>query len=184
MTTALALGTLLALAALAFVLQPLFSETPVGPASSPHQAPPPVDAGREDPVAALREIEFDRATGKLSESDYEALKARYTARALAEMRARDAAAARADALVAHAAESAAVPASEGTAGEIDAAERLVRQLGARTAACPDCGPRPEADAVYCSSCGRYLPGVCARCGATVTQLGARFCTGCGSSLAA
>src|ERR1051326_5344418 len=34
-------------------------------------------------LLSLKEIEFDRATGKLSDADYEALKARYSAEALA-----------------------------------------------------------------------------------------------------
>ena len=37
-------------------------------------------------MAALREIEFDRATGKLSDADYAELKARYTEQAIAAMR--------------------------------------------------------------------------------------------------
>ena len=37
-------------------------------------------------LRALKEIEFDRATGKLSDSDYEQLKAKYTAEAVAAMR--------------------------------------------------------------------------------------------------
>ena len=41
-------------------------------------------------MAALREIEFDRATGKLSDADYDFLKARYTARALDALRQDDA----------------------------------------------------------------------------------------------
>ena len=47
----------------------------------------PQDTSRNSAVDALREIEFDRATGKLSESDYSELKAAYTQRALAVMRA-------------------------------------------------------------------------------------------------
>lgn len=37
-------------------------------------------------LRALKEIEFDRATGKLSDMDYEQLKAKYTAEAVAAMR--------------------------------------------------------------------------------------------------
>ncbi len=37
-------------------------------------------------LAALKEIEFDRATGKLSDADYGTLKTRYTAEALAVLR--------------------------------------------------------------------------------------------------
>jgi hypothetical protein len=38
-------------------------------------------------LRALKEIEFDRATGKLADVDYDALKAKYTAEALAALRA-------------------------------------------------------------------------------------------------
>ena len=81
--TALLIGTALAVASLCFVLYPLFrADISIGPtaarASRPQQSPA---------VEALRELEFDRETGKISDSDYEPLKARYTAQALAVMRA-------------------------------------------------------------------------------------------------
>ena len=78
-------GTVLALGALTFVLLPLL----IG-------YPPPGDTGssgirtNEDTetqtVDALREIEFDRETGKLSDADYDSLKASYTQRAISAMR--------------------------------------------------------------------------------------------------
>jgi ribosomal protein L32 len=83
--TALVVGTLLALAALTWVLFPLFAPTVD---VSPSSAPATGDADVEDPaIQALREIEFDRATGKLSEEDYESLKARYMRRAVTSLRA-------------------------------------------------------------------------------------------------
>ena len=42
-------------------------------------------------MVALREIEFDRETGKLSDADYSELKARYTEAAVLAMRQEDAA---------------------------------------------------------------------------------------------
>ena len=42
-------------------------------------------------LAALKEIEFDRETGKLSDADYEFLKQKYTVEALEALRAEDAA---------------------------------------------------------------------------------------------
>ncbi|HEX5829526.1 MAG TPA: zinc ribbon domain-containing protein [Gemmatimonadaceae bacterium] len=161
--TALVVGTLLALVALGVVLQPLFAE-PRAPSGGDRARPALPD---EDPVAALREIEFDRATGKLSDGDYGALKRAYTEKALAAMRASDAAAA-----------------TPATAPGDDPAEAAILSLRARRERCPDCGPRPEPDALWCSSCGRYLPGCCADCGATVDRIGARFCGSCGRSLAA
>jgi hypothetical protein len=47
-------------------------------------APPELeDTARGQALIALKEIDFDRATGKLSDADYEELKARYAARAMA-----------------------------------------------------------------------------------------------------
>ena len=172
MIVALVLGTLLALGALAFVLHPLF--VPPGTAA-PRRAPVgPAIAGGDDAVDVLREIEFDRETGKLSDHDYATLKATYTERALADLRARDAADA-----------ATAAPARAGAPADVeDAAEAAIRRVRASLQECATCGPRPEPDALYCSSCGRYLPGACARCGATASEPGARFCNGCGDALAA
>jgi hypothetical protein len=166
---ALVVGTALAIGALAFVLAPLFREEWSGEPAEP--APPRLgggDADREGAIDALREIEFDRETGKLSDADYAELKALYTTRALAAMRAGDDAAAGA----------LAAPSLD------DEIEARVRRHRAATRVCPSCGPRPEPDAVYCSSCGRYLAGSCTRCGAAVTEPGAQFCTGCGGRIGA
>jgi ribosomal protein L40E len=81
--TALLVGTALAVASLCFVLYPLFRAD-----FSTAQRRPVASRPRQSPaVDALRELEFDRQTGKISDSDYEPLKARYTAQALAVMRA-------------------------------------------------------------------------------------------------
>lgn len=184
MTLALLLGTLLALSALAFVLYPLFIDPePVSVrVAGKHRRSGAArfdDAGRDDPIGALREIEFDRETGKLSDSDYESLKARYTQRALVELRARDASDTRAERMVEEVGASGAAPDSED-----DVAESLVRRMRGERNSCPDCGPRPEPDARYCSDCGRFLPGSCRSCGSQITEAGARYCTNCGESLAA
>jgi ribosomal protein L40E len=85
--TALLVGTALAVASLCYVLYPLYRAD----ISIPRRSPPARgSAGRPRQslaVDALRELEFDRQTGKISDSDYEPLKARYTEQALAVMRA-------------------------------------------------------------------------------------------------
>lgn len=108
----LIIGTALALFALAFVLHPLFfppsrtyAQSVIRQAAT-RAATPAVDA--------LREIEFDRETGKLSEGDYDALRVSYTERALTEL----------------------------------------RETASPT--CPNCGPRPETNAEFCSNCGTGL----------------------------
>lgn len=83
--TALLIGTALAVASLCYVLYPLLRSDPVIARGS---APPQRSGdGRASAVEALRELEFDRQTGKISDSDYATLKARYTDQAVAIMRA-------------------------------------------------------------------------------------------------
>jgi hypothetical protein len=107
--TALLIGTALAVASLCYVLYPLY-RADVAPLARPARP-----GKRQSPaVDALRELEFDRQTGKISDSDYASLKSRYTAQALTAMRAGNA------------------------------------------PICEQCGPRPEADADYCSRCGAAL----------------------------
>jgi len=50
--------------------------------------------------------------------------------------------------------------------------------------CETCGPRPEPDPAFCSSCGKYLRGACVHCDAPIDQPASRFCANCGNSLAA
>lgn len=158
----LLLGSALAVLALVYVLWPLFREVRAGSAAVVERT----SGSEASAVEALREIEFDRATGKLSDEDYATLRATYAPRALAELDAR-----------------AAGPTSAVGVATEDAAEQLIARARQRTA-CPGCGPRPETDALFCSDCGRYLAAACLRCGASVDAPQARFCTDCGQSLAA
>ncbi|HUQ48043.1 MAG TPA: hypothetical protein VM053_07340 [Gemmatimonadaceae bacterium] len=84
--TPLIVGTVLALAALSFVLYPLLVGDGTLNTARGILTNDVVDPTRNSAVDALREIEFDKATGKLSDSDYAELKASYTQRALAVMR--------------------------------------------------------------------------------------------------
>ena len=86
--TAMLVGTALAIVALCFVLYPLFRE-PLG--IRVHSSTPSAEAGVSTAVDALREIEFDHVTGKLSDKDYAELKSAYTQTAVAAMREKSAA---------------------------------------------------------------------------------------------
>jgi hypothetical protein len=178
---ALLAGAALAVAALVYVLVPLFDS---GAGVRARPAPRRMDEA-ENAIDALREIEFDRATGKLSDDDYGALKTQYTRSALAEMRAREGGAA----VSAPAAPAVDDPAPNdvepaGAPAELDAAEAAVLRYRAVRRECETCGPRPEPDPAFCSSCGQYLKGACAHCGARVDTPASRFCQHCGRSLAA
>jgi ribosomal protein L40E len=108
--TALIVGTALAVASLLYVLYPLY-RAELAPTARVNR---PTRSQQSPAVDALRELEFDRETGKISDADYEPLKARYTEQALAVMRA------------------------------------------GNSPVCERCGPRPEADAEYCSQCGALV----------------------------
>jgi predicted nucleic acid-binding Zn ribbon protein len=157
----LILGILLAAGATYFVLLPILRPPLDSEGSEPvgDEGEDPADDMSPQTVAlrALKEIEFDRATGKLSDSDYGQLKAKYTAEALAALRGE-----RTSELPAH-------------------APRTTPH-----ARCPQHGVRPEKDAVFCSECGRRLgtaPGYCARCGSALED-DARYCNRCGARVAA
>ncbi|HEV8380198.1 MAG TPA: zinc ribbon domain-containing protein [Gemmatimonadales bacterium] len=165
----LILGILLAAGATYFVLLPILRPPlPVesGGEAFSDEGEDPADDMSPQTVAlrALKEIEFDRATGKLSDSDYDALKARYTAEALAALR--------------------------GEAGNVkrDTGNVVTPAVTFSVSRfpCPEHGARPEPGANFCSECGRRLgqaSGYCARCG-TALEDDARYCNRCGARVAA
>jgi hypothetical protein len=164
------------------VLQPLARRS--APSPRPIEPLDPEETPTGVALAALKEIEFDRETGKLSETDYQFLKAKYTGAAVEALRLESTA--------------------EGPAGGSDDVEAMiaakVRALRSASAssssddrsaltatgrACPTCGPCPEADALFCSNCGRRLPNLlaCDRCGAALVPE-SRYCEACGRQVAA
>jgi hypothetical protein len=159
------------LAAMWLLLQPLLA--PGRPRAAAYEPPDPEETPKGIALAALKEIEFDRETGKLSDEDYAFLKTKYTGAALEALRA----------------ESPEATASGDVEALIAARVRALR-FAATSAppgspSCSVCGPRPEPDAVFCSTCGLRLQGggSCPSCGATLGA-GSRFCAGCGAGVAA
>jgi len=104
-------------------------------------------------VQGLRELEFDREMGKLSDADYQALRAGLERRALTAM---------------EALEKLRAPRSAGI-GSREKSSQVRRIDSARSAAslarsqsprkinfCPQCGVRTAADARFCGECGLAL----------------------------
>ena len=156
-------GILLATGATYFVLRPILRPEPERDIALGDEGDDPNDDLSPQAVAlrALKEIEFDRATGKLSDADYDELHAKYQGEALAALR--------------------------GDQPRLTPEPRAVaRGQSTPKPACPVDGPRPEGDAVFCSACGRRLgtaPAYCARCGSAL-ESEARYCNRCGSRVAA
>ena len=167
----LVVGVLLAAGAVFFVLRPILrpeGEDGNRETGNVSEGEDPEDdfSPRAVALRALKEIEFDRATGKLSDGDYDALKTKYTTEALAALRAEQ------------------PGGGSREAGGIGAAASPVSRLPAP--GCPTHGPRPESGAEFCSECGRRLgwaPGYCARCG-TSLEREAQYCHSCGARVAA
>ena len=145
-------GVIVALVALALVLEPLLAKERTLPSALVEPDFTSIEESESPKIRALlalKEIEFDRATGKLSDEDYAGLKAKYSAEAVEEIRKEE---------VAGAASAAAAAGAAAAAAEaVDAAEHAV-QLAKRAApvVCPACGPRPEPAAVFCSKCGALV----------------------------
>ncbi len=153
------------------ILHPLYRPEVAMPAFE--EPEDPEETRRGIALIALKEIDFDRATGKLSDADYAQLKQRYTVEALEAIRE---------------SEHAGTAADEAVERLVAARVQALRGEGAGAGAPRTCrrgGPRPEPDARFCSSCGGTLiaGGACAVC-RTPLEPGARFCGECGAGIAA
>jgi len=127
-------STLLGFIVIGLVLGPLFSSP--SPADASLLEPlDPEETRRGVALIALKEIDFDRATGKLSDGDYETLKTRYTREALEAMREDDA--------------------TGPDAVEALIAER-VRGLAAGVRYCTACGKPLEGGIRFCTECGERV----------------------------
>lgn len=167
-------GVVLAAAAVWVVLDPILRprapQVPVETGIDPDDDLSP----RAVALRALAEIEFDRATGKLSADDYESLKARYTRDAVSALRGGD--------------QPSTPPAPAAAPPPSPVLPLSPKRAALPAMACPVHGVRSEMGAVFCSECGRRLgleegDRVCGRCG-TLLQPDASFCGRCGGRVAA
>jgi len=151
---ALVVGLALFAAASLFVTKPFRSRQPAtnrpqADAADPKQA-------RAAALSALRSLDFDFQTGKVSEDDYPALRAQ---------------------LVAEAAKN--IDAVSGDDERIEAMIRARRAVVGKP--CPKCGKKIAGDGRYCPECGAELAPACPSCGKAV-KAGDLFCRSCGSKL--
>src|SRR3990172_9107245 len=123
------------------ILWPLLRRTD---SSSAKIAIAPADRGREKEMAlaAIRELEFDYATGKISPEDYAVLRARYEAKAL-------------EAIT----QTAATPAAEGGGGGRHLEVLLEEEIAAARgkSRCVFCGESLPREARFCPSFGAPAP---------------------------
>lgn len=162
MSIALLAGLLVVLAVVLFILQPVLTGEEA-PMHRQDDEPTEAEARKRVALLALRDVEYDFATGKLDQGDYEGLRGELAAEALA-------------ALDAEAAVTPGGPegGSGGTASARMARSRERDDLEAEIArfraalregtACGECGEANPAGSRFCGGCGRSLPGAHAAAG--------------------
>jgi hypothetical protein len=175
---AIGLGLLIAVSVVVFVSWPWWARRGAlqlegGSNVSPRER---LAERREAVLAALRDLDFDRAVGKVTEEDHGLLR---------------------QALLAEAAEATAQLDEEQAEDTADLDARIEMEvLAARQAlhaeregmplavesACPACGRLSRPGDWYCSGCGTQLQAGCPSCGGVIhpTDL---FCIACGAELA-
>jgi hypothetical protein len=119
-------------AVVGFVGWPLFGRGAAG-ADTAAEVLPPLERDKLEAYAAIKEAEFDRRMGKLSDDDFAALTQRYRQQALT-----------------------AIAAIEQARRAAEGPRRTARSAPVRFAFCPSCGSRLTARSHYCSACGRAL----------------------------
>lgn len=120
--------------------------------------------------SALKELEFDYRTGKISDDDYRQMIGGHKAEAVAILKAIEEAVKRSD--------------------FGDEIEKRVMELRRSSQAakkapvawtCSSCGERLGAEDNFCSACGAKIARGCPRCGTDISE-GDNFCRACGAKL--
>lgn len=112
-------------------------------------------------LSALRDLDFDQRTGKITKEDYDILRAELLIRASGELETKKQL-------------------------EMDLDSKLERAILARkkeklsTKACKKCGKKLNATDLFCSDCGEPSQPFCQNCGHEL-QVDDMFCVGCGQS---
>jgi hypothetical protein len=166
---------LLVVAAVAIVGWPFMGHTLEPESFWTREADPVVEnlvVQRDSAYAAIKDLDFDHSTGKLSDADYKHMRAKCEARAMAILQ-------ELDSLQTAKAKRVRPGVDE------EALEREVRQLrrgsfAAGSSACPKCGTAHTANDAFCAKCGASLRGMrCPACG-TRAAIGDKFCARCGA----
>lgn len=126
-------AVLVMIALLWLIVQPMV--LPGNTTEQPDDPPDMEETDRGRALLALREIEFDQATGKLSDDDFAELHARYTKAAVRAIEA----------------EPTGVTASDAIEAMI--AARVASISDGATGFCERCGARLPAGAAFCALCG-------------------------------
>jgi hypothetical protein len=130
---------------------------------------------RDATYTAIKDLDFDREMGKLSDADYSSMRSKLETKAVAVLR-------ELDALKGSGTRTRDI----GSGDEVIEREvqRLRRSAPATGAKCPKCGTAHAAGDAFCAKCGTTLRGArCPNCG-TRAAVGDKFCARCGAHVKA
>ena len=156
-TSSILIGLLLFTGSIAYVVLPFRQNRPQTATSSEGLAQKV--GKREVVLAALRDLDFDFKTGKVSEEDYQPVRSQLMAEAAQYLEQEDKEAERLEALI----QSRRRTHQEGTKCEhcdapVKAGQRFCSRCGSavNNQLCPSCGKNIQPDDLFCPSCGNSL----------------------------
>jgi hypothetical protein len=147
-----------------------------------------LQAQRETVLTALRDLDFDHATGKITDDDYISQREHLRAQGVAVLKQLESLGvtgngASADESIEQAVRVRRKPAAASTGNVVDDAIEAAVASRRRAAAvtCPQCGASAQPADRFCPQCGAAVGLVCPAC-QRPAQPGDRFCAGCGAAL--
>lgn len=158
---AILIGTGLLVLTVLFVADPLISKKKMKTATAGNKMPA-VPNHYAESLIALRDLDFDQRTGKITDEDYANLRTELLVKASRELQAKDQQENELDALL-----------------EDAIRNRKNGNLPGRT--CKQCGSMQKTTDRFCSACGVSLTPMCQYCGHDIRP-GDLFCTSCGQSV--
>ena len=169
----LALLATLGAIVVAFVIYPVFTEATAGAPAEFDEAELALTDLRDQKAMLyelIQDLDFEKASGKISDGDYESARNNYLAQVAAVMEKLDARA---------------PPEKTGSTKKKKPAKTKNRResQGDLERACVGCGELNPKGSNFCLECGKPLALTCASCGESVPSK-ARFCNACGEKVTA
>lgn len=153
---AVMIGLVFITGGLFFVMKPFYTKSNLKSKQAGLDLKP--DEAHLAALSALRDLDFDFRTGKVSDEDYPALRAQ---------------------LVAEAAQY--VDREKEQEDKIEALIRARKTKSTHERVCSQCGKALDRDAHFCPHCGAQASAACPSCGGTIKAEDV-FCTSCGVRL--
>ena len=153
---AVIIGLVFVTAGLFFVMKPFYAKSSLKSKRAGVDIKP--DEAHLAALSALRDLDFDFRTGKVSDEDYPALRAQ---------------------LVAEAAKY--VDREKEQEDKIESLIRARKAESANEKVCSECGETIGSDVHFCPHCGAKTGATCPSCGGTIKAKDV-FCTSCGVRL--